>query len=209
MRITVFGASGGTGQDLVEQAITAGHQVTAVVRDPAKLPVRVPSGLVEVVRADVMDPAAIAPVVAGSDAVISALGSRPRATEPVCGPGAESIVAAMRASGARRLVIISASGYVDDPADGFVTASIAKPIVRRLLRAQFADMARADAIVSASGLDWTIMRPPRLTNGRRRPYRTVLDRTAGSTISRADLAAATLLATTDPATIAHSIGVGY
>jgi len=209
MRITVFGASGASGQQLVEQALAAGHRVTAVVRDPAKLPARVPSGGLDVVRADVMDPDAIAPAVAGSDVVISALGPRPKATEPVCAPGAESIVAAMRASGARRLVVIAASGYIDDPADGFLTGSIAKPIVRRLLRRPFADMAHADEIVSGSGLDWTIMRPPRLTNGKRKTYRTVVDRTVGSTLSRADLAAATLAAAGDPATIGHAIGVGY
>jgi putative NADH-flavin reductase len=211
MRITVFGASGATGQELVRQATAAGHRVTAVVRDPAKLPVpaHVPSGGLDVVRADVMDAEAIAPAVAGSDVVISALGPRPRTTEPVCGPGAEAIVAAMRASGARRLVVIAASGYIDDPADGFLTGSIAKPIVRRLLRRPFADMAHADRIVSGSGLDWTIMRPPRLTNGARRAYRTVVDRTVGSTLSRADLAAATLIAAGDPATIGHAIGVGY
>lgn len=209
MRITVFGASGGTGQQLVEQALAAGHQVTAVVRDPAKLRTRVPSGGLDVVRADVLDPGAIAPAVAGSDAVISALGSRPKATEPICAPGAEAIVAAMRASGARRLVVIAASGYIDDPADGFLTGSIAKPIVRRLLRRPFTDMANADRIVSGSGLDWTIMRPPRLTNGKRKAYRTVVDRTVGATLSRADLAAATLIAAGDPAKIGHAVGVGY
>src|SRR5687768_16523378 len=107
MRITEFGASGATGQQLVEQALAGGHHVTAVVRDPARLPAHVPSGGLDVVRADVMDPAAIAPAVAGRDAVISALGPRPKSTEPVCAPGAESIVAAMRASGARRLVVIA------------------------------------------------------------------------------------------------------
>jgi putative NADH-flavin reductase len=209
MRITVFGASGGTGRLLVEQALAGGHQVTAVVRDPARLPAHVPSGGLDVVRADVLDPAAIAPAIAGRDAVISALGPRPKTTEPVCAPGAEAIVAAMRASGARRLVIIAASGYIDDAADGFLTGSIAKPIVRRLLRRPFADMARADEIVTGSGLDWTIMRPPRLTNGTHKAYRTVVDRTVGASLSRADLAAATLLAAGDPATIGHAIGVGY
>lgn len=182
-----------------------------MVRDPARLPVpaSVPSGGLDVVQADVMDPAAIAPVVAGSDAAISALGPRPKATGPVCAPGAEAIVTAMRAAGVRRLLVIAASGYIDDPADGFLTGFIAKPIVRRLLRRPFADMARADEIVSGSGLDWTIMRPPRLTNGRPKAYRRSVDRTVGSTLSRADLAAATLVAAGDPATIGHAIGIGY
>src|ERR687888_2308318 len=74
MRLTIFGASGKTGRHLVEQALEAGHTVTAVVRDPARLPLR--HDRVQVVKADVLDPAAIGPAVAGVDAVVSALGPR-------------------------------------------------------------------------------------------------------------------------------------
>jgi putative NADH-flavin reductase len=209
MKITVFGATGGTGRDLVRQAVAAGHDVTAVVRDPARLGER--SRGVEVVRADVMDPEAIAAAVAGRDAVISALGHRPGGASQVSGPGAESIIAAMRATGGRRLVVITAAGHIVDSADGFATRYLAKPVLRVLLRANFADFARTDAIVSASGLDWTIMRPSRLTNGGHKPYRTAVDHTVrgGMSISRTDLAKATLDAAADPATIGHAVAMAY
>ena len=205
MKITVFGATGGTGRELVKQATAAGHTVTAVVRNPAKLPA---DGF-EVIAAEVMDPDAITPAVTGRDLIVSALGAHPRSHEPVCSPGAESIIAAMRATGVRRLVVITAAGHVEDPGDSLLTRAVLKPILGLVLRDSFADFTRTDRIVSASGLDWTIMRPPRLTNGGRRRYRTALDRTVGTTISRADLADATLGAATDPAAIGHTVGVGY
>jgi NAD(P)H-binding len=78
MRLTIFGASGQTGRHLLEQALAAGHTVTAVARDPTRLPTR--HQRLKVVTADALDPAAIQPAVAGADAVSSALGPHPRAT---------------------------------------------------------------------------------------------------------------------------------
>jgi putative NADH-flavin reductase len=206
MKITVFGATGGTGVEIVRQGLQAGHTVTAVVRSAADFPAGV-----EVVRADVMDPAAIEPAVTGRDAVISALGHRPGADEPVCAPGAESIIRAMRATGTRRLVVITAAGHVTDPHDDFLTAKIAKPILWRFLRASFTDFVATEEIVTASGLDWTIMRPPRLTNGGHKPYRSAIDHVVrrGGSISRTDLATATLAAAADPATAGHTVAIGY
>ncbi|HEV7964807.1 MAG TPA: NAD(P)-binding oxidoreductase [Actinoplanes sp.] len=213
MRITVFGATGGTGQHLVVDALTAGHEVTAVVRGPSRLTIPVTAGGARpaVVTADVLDPAAIEQAVAGRDVIISALGPRPKAKDPICAPGAESIIAAMRATGVRRLVVITASGHVRDRHDDFATRALAKPILRRLLRAGFADFTATDELVTASGLDWTIMRPVRLTDGGHKPYRTAVDHTVrgGFTISRADLADATLAAASDPATAGHAVAVAY
>jgi len=243
MKITIFGATGGTGNHLVRLALVAGHDVTAVVRDPARLSIPAPTGDrtgalpdtrtpakagpdrdsrtpdradadrggLQVVRADAMDPAAIGPFVAGRDVVISALGPRRGSKEPVCAPGATSIIAAMRTADARRLVVVTAAGHVVDPADDFATRYLAKPILRRLLRRAFADFAATDAVVTASGLDWTIMRPSRLTNGDHRPYRTAVDHVVrgGSSISRADLAAATLAAAANSTMIGHAVAVGY
>jgi len=206
MKITVFGATGGTGVELVRQALRAGHSVTAVVRSTAEFPAGV-----EVMRADVMDPVAIEPAVTGRDVVISALGHRPGADDPVCAPGAESIIQAMRTTGVRRLVVVTAAGHITDSHDDFLTAKIAKPILWRFLRASFTDFTATDTIVTASGLDWTIMRPPRLTNGRPKPYRMAIDHTVrrGNSISRTDLATATLAAATDPATTGHAVAIGY
>lgn len=210
MRITVFGATGGTGRHLVRQALDAGHQVTAVVRNPAGLNGQSHPRL-DVLTADVMDPAAIKSAVDGQDAVVSALGPRSRGETTVCSSGARAIITAMRAAGARRLVVVTASGHVVDDGDGPFTRVVVKPLLRRYLRESFADLARTEQAVRASGLDWTIMRPPRLTDGESRAYRTAVDRNVrgGFLISRADLAHATLTALADPATIGHTIALGY
>jgi Putative NADH-flavin reductase len=210
MHITVCGATGGTGRHVVRQALDAGHRVTAIVRNPDGLRGESHPNL-DVVTADVMDPDAITDAVAGRDAVVSALGPRSRGETSVCSDGARAIITAMRAAGTRRLVVVTASGHVIDDGDGPFTRVVVKPLLRRYLRHSFADFARTDEIVRASGLDWTIMRPPRLTDGRSRAYRTAVDRNVrgGATISRADLAHAILTALSDPDTIGHTIGLGY
>jgi putative NADH-flavin reductase len=223
MRITVFGATGGTGRQVVQQALDAGHSVTAVVRDPARLqsllsapnrgegPDGAPGrrGDLTVLTADVFDPAALAPTVAGADRVVSALGARPTAKTPVRSRGAEAIVAAMRATDTRRLLVVTSAGHLTDAADGVLTRAVVKPLIRTLMPSQLDDYARTDAAVIAGGLDWTIVRPGWLTNGGRRPYRTSLDHgTPGATsISRSDLA--DFLLTADDSTIGHAVFIGY
>ena len=101
MKLTIFGATGGTGSALAAQAVAAGHEVTVVVRDPARLAGPASSRL-RVVTADVLDPAAISAAVAGADAVISAIGPRDwRDHQP--GTAVASIIAAMRGDRPNRL----------------------------------------------------------------------------------------------------------
>lgn len=215
MRLTILGASGGTGAQVVRQALARDHHVTAVVRDPARLPadLRDRAGAsLDVVRADVMDTDALLPVVEGRDAVITAIGSREgRAPTTVCEDSARSITAAMTAVGARRFVMVSASGLAAGPGDDPLTRYVLKPLLLKpLLTHSFADMARAEAVVRASGLDWTIVRPPRLTDGAGRGrYRSAVDRNVlgGFTISRADLAVALLEQAADPSSIGHVVSV--
>lgn len=208
MRLTVLGATGGTGHHLVRQALDAGHHVTAVVRDAARLD---PHPRLEPVVADVMDPVAIEPVVKGQDAVVSALGPRPGDDTPVCAAGARSITTAMHATGTSRLVVVTASGHVVDAGDGPFTRVLVKPMLRRFLRTGFADFAQTDDLVRDSGLDWTIMRPPRLTNGRRRAYRTSLDVNVrgGIMIGRADLADAILGVLAGTEAVQRTVSLGY
>jgi putative NADH-flavin reductase len=210
MRVTVFGATGGTGQHLVRKAVSAGHHVTAVVRDPARLDHADPPRL-EPVIADAMDPDAIWPALTGRHAVVSALGPRARTDASVCADGARAIITAMRAAGVRRLVVVTASGHVLDAGDGPVTRTLVKPLLRRYLRNGFADFARTEQAVRGSGLDWTIMRPPRLTDGKHRRYRTAIDRNVrgGITIARVDLADAILGVLDTPATAGHTISLAY
>ena len=210
MRLTIFGATGRTGGQLTRQALDAGHEVTAVVRDPARMTAPQHAKL-HVLRADVMEPDEIIAAVEGADAVVSALGRRPgSAPGHVCSDAVRSILAAMDKAGTRRLAVISAAGAYNDPNDPPLTRLVAKPLLQRLLRASFADAHEMDRQVQASGTAWTIVRPPQLTNGGRRGrYRRATDHLVGRRISRADLADAILAAIGDPATIGHTLGVGY
>ena len=139
-----------------------------------------------------MDPAAIGPAVAGADAVLSAIGPHGSGPTTVSQDSAAAIIAAMHAAGARRLIIVSGSVVTDVGDDPFLR--LVKPLVRRTqLRHVCADMRRAEDEVRSSGLDWTIMRPPRLTDkAAAGTYRTAIDRNLPReyTISRADLAGA-------------------
>lgn len=161
MKLLVFGATGPLGRCIVDRALSAGRQVTAFVRAPGQLDPH--PGLQEAVG-DVLDAQAVAAAVAGQDAVISALGqSRPSPAGHDLHPGASHIIAAMKAAGVTRLIWISSHGIGDSRGhSGFMFEHIFVPL---RLRAEFADKERQEALVTASDLDWTIVRPARLTNG--------------------------------------------
>jgi putative NADH-flavin reductase len=209
MQLTIFGATGGTGTSLVDQALRAGHDVTAVVRDPSRLAIPLRARL-DVVTADVMDPAAIVPAVDGADAVVTAIGPRDRGPTTVSADSARSIIEAMQKCDARRLLTVTGS-IVDDTGEGFVMRGVAKPLFRRtLLRNVCTDMRRAEAVVEESDLEWTIVRPPRLLDkpgtGR---YRVGLERNVGRavTIPRADVATAILELLDRPDSVGHHVFV--
>lgn len=212
MRISVFGASGGIGTEVVRQSLAGSDEVIAVVRNPAVLAVE-PSDRLIVIRARVTDPEAIMPAVVAADSVVSALGPRRGDGAGICSQGTASVIRAMEKAGTERLVVVSAGGAFIDDGDGFFSRHLVKPwIVQRLFREVFADLHRMEEEVRASGLAWTIVRPPQLLN---RPptgrYRTAVDRNVrgGYQISRADVADAIRRALTDPTTIGHTIGVAY
>ena len=214
MKLTVFGASGGTGSQVVSQALDAGHEVTAVVRDRARLPVSRQN--LTVVTADVLRPAEIAGAIAGRGAVVSALGHSRRRPErraagnaTLCADSARSIVDAMHDAGSRRLVIVSASGPYADEGDGPVLRYLAKPMLgKTVFKAVWSDLTAMEDVVRASGLDWTVLRPPRITDkpltGRYR-IRTGVNVRHGTQVSRADVAHLALAVTEDPDTYRSAI----
>jgi putative NADH-flavin reductase len=235
MRLTVFGATGGTGTEVVRQALAAGHQVTAVVRDPSRLAVPAgtaipaataaptvtpaktpvsagfpaPPDRLTVVTADVTDPETITTALEGADAAVSALGHRPGGSTTICADGMRAILAAMDKTGVRRLVAVSASGLFSEAGEPPVTRYVAKPLLQALLRSGKRDAHRMEDLIAESPAGWTIMRPSRLLNKARRPYRTALDRYVSAQIGRADLADAILAALANPVTIGHRVNVGY
>jgi putative NADH-flavin reductase len=209
MKITVFGATGGSGIQLVRQGLDRGHEVTAVVRDPARLPAELRERA-DVVVAEVMDPDAVTPAVAGRDAVLSAMGPRGNGPTTVCSGSIRSILTAMERAGARRLLMVSAAGLESDAGDGLVTRYVLKPIVQRVFRHSYADLARAERLLRDSDTDWTIVRPARLTDaaapGR---YRTARDLSVrgGHTTTRADLADCMLTLIDDRTSVGHVVSV--
>ena len=207
MKLTIFGATGATGTELARQALEAGHEVAAVVRDPGRMSVPAQSRL-NVITADVMDPAAISPAVADADAVITAIAPHGLGPSTLRQDSTRSIMQAMGKVGARRLLFVSGS-IVADKGESFYLRYLLKPVVRRtFLRNVTADFAAAEAEIRASDLDWTIFRPPSLDN---KPasgaYRVAVDRSLPHcfAISRADLAACMLTALDDPAAVGRHI----
>lgn len=209
MKITVLGATGGTGRQLIDQALEASHEVTAVVRDPAKLPVHHPR--LTVVRADVLDASALTPHVIGRDAVLSALGGSGLGPTTVQSEATAAVIEAMREVGVRRLIVVSNSGMVEGDNEGVFTKYLVNPILRRVLREPWADMARMEAIVHGGDLDWTVVRPPMLTDGpRTETYRRVLGDSsrAGIRVSRANLADCMLRCLADSGMVRETVTIG-
>lgn len=201
MRLTVFGATGGVGGEIVRQALEAGHEVTAVVRDPARLTAT--GERLHVVRADLSDPEALRGAVAGRDAVLSGLGARSRRAAGVTARLTGAVLAAMTAEGVRRLVIVSAAPVGPAPEDDGPLDRALRSVVSAVLKDVYADLRETEAELARSTAEWTSVRPPRLLD---RPltgrYRTVVGGfpRGGRTIGRADVAHAMLAALGDPAT---------
>jgi uncharacterized protein YbjT (DUF2867 family) len=212
MKLTVFGATGGIGGHVVRQALDAGHKVTAVVRDPARFGVSHPA--LEVVTVPgLTDPDVLRPVVDGSDAVISGVGPRGRKDGPVASTTTGAMLLALEATGVRRFVAVSAVPVGPVPeGESFLNRRLLLPFIGRLLRDLYADLAAMEEAIRRSDTDWTVVRPPKLTDkALTGKYRTVVGGNVprGYAISRADVAHAMLAALDDPATFGQPVGVAY
>ncbi|MFI0156721.1 NAD(P)-dependent oxidoreductase [Streptomyces lydicus] len=195
MRIAVFGANGPTGRHLTDQALAAGHEVVAVTRRPGSLPSEQPGLAVAV--ADATDPAAVDAAIAGTDAVLSALGARfSKETLTTYSASATAITGAMTRHGIERLLTISSS--IADPnwrpTGAHFFNHVLDPLVnRRLGRTLHEDMRRMEAVIRQTDLDWTLVRPSGLFE-----HPVVTDYHAAETsadgvfTARADLAASML-----------------
>jgi putative NADH-flavin reductase len=179
VKLLILGATGATGQQLVTQALESGHEVAALVRDPARI-----TASVEVIRGDATDATAIAGASRGRDAVLSALGTGKSFRGDVVSRAAANLIAAS----VQRLLFVSAFGV----GESFSEAALQqKFFFRTLLRGIYADKAKADAMIRASNAEWTIVRPVMLTNGPRTGEYRVLEhvRLGGfPKVSRADVA---------------------
>jgi putative NADH-flavin reductase len=194
LRLTVFGANGGSGRALMRQALAAGHQVTAVTRHPEQI-TDSHEGLT-VLRGDATDAADVQTAVKDADAVLSALGV-PYSRGPITlySASARQIVDTMQRVESRRLIVVTSSAVNPDahPDGGLLGSLVIGPLISRLGRTMYDDMRRMEEIVQDSDLDWTILRPPALFDkdavGR---TEISLEPLGGNFAARQDLAAAML-----------------
>jgi putative NADH-flavin reductase len=209
MRLLVFGSTGGTGLELLTQALDQGHDVVAYARNPAKLD-GMSHARLEVIRGDVLDLAGVESAVVGHDAVFCAVGAGPKRTT-LREDATRNIVNAMEKTGLRRLICLSSLGVGDSRSNlPFFTKYV---IVGIFLRHAFADHERQEEIVRGSSLDWTIVRPPHLKDGPRTgTYRhgfAAMDRQIKGQISRADVADFMLKQLTERTYLHQTPGVSY
>lgn len=188
MKLIVFGPTGGTGQHLVAQALLAGHEVTAFTRNPAALDAR--QGLTVVVGST-LDSNAVERAIAGHDAVLCALGGRPwRRRARVCSRAVHNIAPSMAKHGIRRIVAISTFGAGNSRTQvGWLARTLLFGIV---LRSELADKESMERELSATDLEWTVVRVGLLTDDKARGMWRAADddsiRGMGK-IARADVAA--------------------
>jgi nucleoside-diphosphate-sugar epimerase len=161
MNIVIFGANGQTGRLLTDRVLAAGHSAVAVTRHPDEFPITHPR--LTVARGDVREAASTVDVVGGADAVLSTLGV-PFSMHRIdtYSVGVRNIVAAMRATNVRRLVVVSSTGAYHYPnrIDTPFALRIVEPILTRTIgKSTYDDQRRMEDIVRDSGLDWTIVRP--------------------------------------------------
>ncbi|MBL8103635.1 MAG: SDR family oxidoreductase [Anaerolineales bacterium] len=188
MKVVVFGASRGVGLKVVEQALEAGHAVTAFVRSPEKFGIKHENLIV--FKGDSMDSASVEKAIEGQEAVISALGPTRPPIPRMMETSAKNIVSGMKKHGVRRLVSTTGAG-IRQPEDkpkladhfiGFLLNLLAKTVV--------VDSAENVKVIQASDLDWTIARFPRLIDGEHtRKYQIgFVSKESGTQLSRADAA---------------------
>lgn len=191
MNIVVFGASGGTGRELVRQALEQGHGVTAFVRNARAFAtqdnLRVPIG-------DVTDAQAVTNAIIGQHAVLSALGARSLGDRTLLPQAMQQILPAMKMNGVRRLIVLGAAGVHPGAAKNLSAPPrlIMHLVGATLLKNPFAAQRAMQELIHRSDTDWTIVQPPRLLNhAGRGTWRVDADAlpAGGLTIARADVAA--------------------
>lgn len=187
MKIALFGGSRGTGRVILQKALDAGHEVRALVRDPAKIGVAHPR--LTVVRGDARDPVRVAETVAGADCVVSAVGPVRGDAPGLMSSFAASLSAAMQQAGVRRLVYMSGAGVLQPEDPPALVPKLILPLMKLLAREVLEDSVAGVERIKSSPLDWTVVRAPRLDDGPPRgQYRVGYIKPKFAPMSRADVA---------------------
>jgi len=211
LNIVVVGANGGIGKQVVELALEFGHNVTAIVRNPANLEMTHVN--LQIVKGDVMQPETFENYIEGKDAIISALGTD-AITKPTIlySEGNKNLLKAMKKKGVRRAFFISASAIEISPVLPLFVRLVEKYIVQKILRHMYDDLRVMERLIKESDTDWTIMRPPRLTNKSvTGEYRFAINNFLKNclSISRADLAYFMIYNIANEATYQTTIEIAY
>ncbi|GAA2750294.1 NAD(P)-dependent oxidoreductase [Kitasatospora cinereorecta] len=206
MKLAVLGAAGRTGRLVTDLALAAGHTVTAVVRDPARLPAFT-HGTPHAVRADVHDPGSLLDPLTGQDAVIATLGTTGRAATTVFSDAARQLADAAAGGGARRILVMSSAG-LETAHLPFAQRMVSRLVVDRLYREIHHDLACMEDLLTASTTAWTVLRVPLLKDGPASPTpRTAVDRPLprAGTATRATVATWLVHHLDAPDTVHHRI----
>ncbi len=210
MRLTVFGATGGVGNEIVRQALDEGHQVTAVVRDPRRLHAT-GHDLQVLTVPDLTRPEALTHTVDGTDAVLSATGPSGRTDKGITSTVTAAVTTAMLGADVRRLVVVSAVPVGPaPPGESLVNRRLLMPLLWAVLGGVYADLAAMEQGLRDGPLDWTVVRPPRLVDGPRTGrYRTSTGSNVprSTSIGRADVADLMLRVLADPAAVRQLVGI--
>lgn len=197
MKVLVLGATGGIGREVLTQGVARGHQLTALVRSPEKL-----AGVrgVNVVEGNPLDPHALRATAKDHHAVITTLGAPGIGKSTLLTDGMRALTDALEGS-TTRVLLVSAAVLFEDA--GLVAAFLRNAFLRNVAR----DSREAEALLTASALPWTVVRPPRLTHGPHTgTWRLAVGTLPpkGTSISRADVADC-VLSQLDAATHVHRV----
>lgn len=209
MKVIVFGATGTVGKLAVEEALIAGHEVTAFARSPEKLELTSPK--LRRVSGDAMEQADVDAAIKGQEVVIVALGSGKSRKSLIRSGGTRNVIAAMKAHGVKRLICQSTLGAHESWSNlSFFWKRI---MFGALLRPVFKDHELQEDLVRASGLDWTIVRPSAFTDGPAKGgFKIGFDpkeRNLTLKISRADIAAFLSRQIVDHTFLHRAVGISY
>ncbi|MCW3128041.1 MAG: family oxidoreductase [Bacteroidetes bacterium] len=208
--LIIFGATRNTGFHAMQQALAAGHRVTAVIRDPSTFQHRHDS--LTIVKGDATQVSTFMNEMHGKDAVISSLGATD-GTKPttLCSDGVSNMLLAMQAAGVKRIICVSASAIELNGQMNFFIRTASR-VLQRILKYPYEDLRIMERILARSDRDWTVVRPPRLKDnpvtGR---YRVSAGGhlKAGYSIGRQDLAHYILHHLTDAGTFGKIVEVAY
>ena len=209
MNILVFGSTGGTGKQIVQQALEAGHVVTAVARNPSAI--NITHKNLAVIKADVLQHETFQALFKGKDVILSALGFKRLSDTMVYSKGVCNIINYMQQNNIKRIMCVSATAIEVNPKLSFLYRMFTK-LLQAILKKPYADLLLMEHELKQTNLDWTVVRPPKLLDtSLTGKYRYAINEWLPrcTKISRADLAHFMVHHANDPKTYHSIIEVAY